>query len=115
MKTIFEVPTRGDAMTMPGGIALRCRENGTEFVVHNYNTDRETITERHYWQGSYFSSGSNAECFAKALEEFARRVSRATGYDRGGALDIGTLLDYPAVPGFVDASGALDMAQALND
>jgi len=92
MKTIYEVPTLGDSMTMPGGIALRYRAETAGFIVHNYNTDRETGTERHYFQGSYFESGNRADNFAKALTEFARRVERATGYDLGGAIDTVQLL-----------------------
>lgn len=90
LKTIFEVPTQADRMTQPGGIALRVRDDG-EFIVHYFTTDRETGTERHYHQGSYFSAGSPANRFANAMVEFNRRIERSTGYDTGGALDIDKL------------------------
>lgn len=91
MKTIFEIPTLGDDMTQPGGIALRYNESAGEFVVHNFNTDRGTGTERHYFQGSYFGSGLRSQSFAKALAEVTRRAERASGYDLGGAIDIDNL------------------------
>src|ERR1700712_493516 len=115
MKTIIEIPTLGDTSTQPGGIALRYRETTGEFIVHNYNTDKETSTDRHYWQGSYFTTGTEAERFVKALDELTRRAERACRYDLGGALDLGKLLGFPFVPGLVDASGALDMAQAMRE
>lgn len=89
IKTIFEVPTLGDEMTLPGGIALRVRDDGA-FIVHNFNTDRETGTKREYWQGSYFESGDYAPQgnFHDALTEFNRRVSRAIQYAAGGAIDV---------------------------
>jgi len=90
MRTIFEIPTKGDSMTLPGGIALRVREETREYVVHTFNTDRETGKARAYFQGSYFThDGGNAEAeaFSNALQEFSRRVDRATGYDLGGAVD----------------------------
>jgi hypothetical protein len=113
MKTIFELPTLGDSMTQPGGVALRATDDGSEFIVHNYNTDRETGTERHYFQGSYYSAGSPQNRFMNALTEFTRRGERQSGYDTGGAIDMGKLLGFPSIPGFVDASGAHDMAEAL--
>lgn len=93
MKTIFEIPTLGDEMTMPGGIALRLNEDSGEFVVHNFNTDRETGTKREYWQGSYhrYGSGSPASSFVNALTEFTRRAERASRYDTGGAIDVDNL------------------------
>lgn len=91
MKTIFEIPTISDSMTQPGGIALRYHAGNDEFIVHNFNTDRENGMERHYFQGSYFGSGLRAQSFAKALAEFARRAERASGYDLGGAIDIANL------------------------
>lgn len=117
MKTIFEIPTLGDAMTLPGGIALRYREETGEFIVHNYSTDRDTGTERSYFQGSYFGSDAFKPQgnFSDALTEFNRRAERAIGYDTGGAIDIGKLLGFPSIPGFVGASGAHDMAEALRD
>lgn len=96
MKTIFEIPTRGDEMTMPGGIALRYREETGEFVVHNYNTDRETGTERHYFGGGYYVSGSPHNRFMNALLDFNKRAERASGYDTGGSIDMETLLGLPA-------------------
>lgn len=83
MKTLIEVRTKADNMTLPGGITIRHSESRGEFIVHNFNTDRESGTSRAYWQGSYCSTLSNA------LTEFARRVARAEGYDRGGALALG--------------------------
>lgn len=114
MKTLFEIPTIGDTMTLPGGIALRASRDG-EFVVHSFNTDRESGTSRAFFQGSYFTSGTPAKNLAGALAELARRAERATGYDRGGAIDVGKLLGYPEVAGLVDASGAFYMAQAMQD
>lgn len=113
MKTIFEIPTCGDATTQPGGIALRYRPDTGEFIVHNFNTDRETGTERHYWQGNYYGSGLLAQSFSKALAEFQRRADRASLYDLGGSIDLDKLMGFPNIPGFVDASGAMDMAEAL--
>ncbi len=115
MKTLFEIPTRGDDMTLPGGIALRYREETGEFIVHNFNTDRETGTERHYFGGGYYCSDALSNRLTRALEDVARRVERASGYDTGGSIDMGKLLGYPSIPGFVDASGAFDMAEALRD
>lgn len=94
MKTLFEVRTQADSMTLPGGIAVRHNESRGEFVVHNFNTDRATGTERHYWQGSY------CETLSEALTEFARRVKRAEGYDTGGALALG---EFQPTPETVDA------------
>jgi len=95
MKTLFEIPTRGDTMTQPGGIALRAREDGSEFVVHYYNTDRETGTERHYFQGSYFGSGLREQSLVKALAEVHRRAERQSFYDLGGSIDLEKLLGLP--------------------
>lgn len=86
MKTIFEVLTKADNMTLPGGIAIRQRgtdADHVEFIVHNFNTDRATGTERHYWQGSYRLT------LSEALTECARRVSIAERYQTGGALAYG--------------------------
>lgn len=91
MKTLIEIPTRGDEMTQPGGIALRYNTIKNEFVVHNFNTDRETETERHYFGGGYYFGDTNeglADGLALALEDLAKRVRRAGGYDTGGALDL---------------------------
>ena len=96
MKTIFEIPTRGDEMTMPGGIALRYREETGEFIVHNFNTDRETGTERHYFGGGYYCSGTPAERLSGALVDLSKRAERASGYDTGGSIDMKTLLGLPA-------------------
>jgi hypothetical protein len=98
MKTIFEIPTSGDDMTMPGGIALRFNESRNEFVVHNYSTDRATGTERNYFQGSYFCSESQslAAKFSEALSEFHYRVEKASRYQTGGSLDMETLLGLSA-------------------
>lgn len=94
MRTILEIPTKGDSMTLPGGIALRGCEDTHEYVVHNYSTDRETQTARAYFQGSYYphdGGNAEAEAFSRALQEFSRRVDRATGYDQGGAVDFEAL------------------------
>ena len=98
MKTIFEVPTSADDMTQPGGIALRYNKSRNEFVVHNYNTDRATGTERNYFQGSYFYSATKslAVLFAEALSEFHYRVDKASGYTTGGSIDMETLLGLSA-------------------
>ena len=94
IKTILEVPTMGDTMTLPGGVALRVTEGG-EFIVHNYNTDRDSGTSRGYFQGSYFNAGSPQNRFMNALTEFTRRCERQSGYDRGGAIDIDKLTGLP--------------------
>ena len=91
MKTIFEIPTLGDDMTQPGGIALRYHEGKGEFVVHYFNTDAETGTKREYFQGGYYSAGSPQNAFMNALTDFTRRAERASGYDRGGAIDTANL------------------------
>lgn len=114
VKTLFEIPTRGDAMTQPGGIALRYRLDG-EYIVHNYNTDRETGTERHYFQGSYITGANPQDGFSKALTELTRRVARCTSYDTGGSLDLAKLLGIPEVPGLVDVTGTADMMDAMKD
>ena len=113
MRTIFEIPTLGDEMTLPGGIALRYREETGEFNVHNVNTDRESGTSRAYFGGDYYSGGSPVNRFMNALCSFNSRAERAVGYGRGGAIDIGKLLGFPSLPGLVDASGAHDMAEAM--
>lgn len=92
MKTILEIPTRGDSMTQPGGIALRYREETNEFIVHNFNTDRETGTEREYFGGGYYTHDAPNVCFAAALEDFSKRVQHASGYDLGGSIDLEKLL-----------------------
>lgn len=115
MKTIIEIPTLGDRTTMPGGIAIRYRVETGEFIVHNYNTDRDTGTRRDYFGGSYFGTGSPSNRFMNALTELTHRTERQSGYDTGGALDIGKLVGFPAVPGLVDASGAFYMAEAMRE
>lgn len=96
MKTLYEIPTLADSMTLPGGIALRVCDDTQEFVVHSFTTDRETGKSRGYFQGSYFThdgtSRARSDAFADALEEFTRRVRKAAFYDTGGALDIDKLL-----------------------
>lgn len=92
MKTIFELFTAGDEMTMPGGIALRYHEANEEFVVHNFNTDRETGTERHYHGGGYYTAGSPANRLMNALTDFNRRAEQASRYTTGGSLDVAKLI-----------------------
>lgn len=96
MRTILEIPTIGDRMTLPGGIALRVDEDTHEFVVHYFTTDRETLTHRAYFQGSYFNHGGESPArtgaFADALEELARRARKVAFYDTGGALDIDAII-----------------------
>lgn len=87
MKTLFEVPTRADDMTQPGGIAIRFHNPTGEFIVHNFNTDRDTGTERHYFGGGYH--GNN---LPRALADFTDRVERAGRYDTGGSIDLEKLL-----------------------
>lgn len=96
MKTLFEIPTSADDMTMPGGIALRYNDRGGEFIVHNYNTDRATGTERNYFGGGYYCSGTPAERLSAALADLTKRVERASGYTTGGSIDMETLLDLSA-------------------
>ncbi len=99
MKTLFEIPTQGDYMTLPGGIALRARITargptpGIEYIVHNFNTDRETGTDRDYWQGSY--CGGNLPL---ALDELTRRATSASRYETGGAIDYAKLIGFEAIP-----------------
>lgn len=95
VKTLFEIPTRGDSMTQPGGIALRYRVGTGEYIVHNFNTDRETGTERNYFHGSYITGANPQDGFSKALTELNRRVARCTSYDTGGSLDMAKLLGEP--------------------
>jgi hypothetical protein len=87
IKTLMEVRTNGDTMTLPGGIALRYREDDNSYIVHNFNTDRQTETSRDYFQGTY------TESFAEALDAFNSRVQRATGYDTGGSINVQATLD----------------------
>ena len=95
MKTLIEFPTRGDEFTQPGGIALRFNAEKGEFVVHNYNTDRDTGTSREYFTGSYYLSDGKTpspDSLLGALEELAYRVRRATNYTAGGSIDLEKLL-----------------------
>lgn len=96
MKTLIEIPTRGDEFTQPGGIALRYNEDSGEFVVHNYNTDNHTGTSREYFSGGYYGAGSKGEGravgLAFALEDLTKRVKRAAFYDAGGSIDLEKLL-----------------------
>jgi hypothetical protein len=96
MKTIFELYTQGDSMTLPGGIALRIDTETHEVVVHSFSTDRETETARHYFQGSYFTHDGDprarAGALADGLEEFARRARKAAFYDTGGALNFEAII-----------------------
>lgn len=93
MQTIFEIPTRGDATTMPGGIALRYNAETDELIVHKYTTDRATKTERNYFNGSYYTSGSLVSRFVAAMREFNNRIENAGTYETGGAIDIVKVLD----------------------
>lgn len=86
MKTLFEVPTRGDDMTQPSGIAIRFHDLTGEFIVHNFNTDRETGTDRHYFGGGYYRE------LPRALADFTDRVERAGRYDTGGSIDLEKLI-----------------------
>lgn len=98
MKTLFEIHTKGDAMTLPGGIALRVSDSGSKLIVHNFNTDRDTGTTREYWQGSYFhTDGEAAKAFTDALTEMARRADRAGQYDQGGSIDLASTFGLESV------------------
>lgn len=99
MRTIFEIPTRGDDINMPGGIALRFDSVREEVVVHNYTTDRDTGTERNYFNGSYFTAGSLTNRFMNGLCNFMHRAEEAGSYITGGSIDIEALLENwdPAV------------------
>lgn len=96
LKTLFEVPTTGDEATLPGGIALRACPDTGEFVVHYYSTDRESHTQRHYFQGSYFTHDGYKQnagiAFAGAVEEFSRRAQSVSKYTLGGSLNLTELL-----------------------
>lgn len=96
MKTLFEIPTRGDDMTLPGGIALRYREDTGEFIVHNFNTDRETGKTREYFGGGYYCTGTPADRLSAALVDLSKRAERASGYTTGGSIDMEKLLGLPA-------------------
>lgn len=89
MRTIIDIPTKGDPMTNAGGIALRVRPSEDRYVVHYYYW--ESDGRKAYHQGGYHQT------LSQALEDIARRVTRAETYDRGGALDFDRLLkgDYP--------------------
>lgn len=93
MKTIFEIPTRADDMTQPGGIALRFNSTTEELIVHNYTTDRATETERNYFSGNYYTSGSLVSRFVAAMRDFNNRIENAGTYETGGAIDIVKVLD----------------------
>jgi hypothetical protein len=77
-KTVIEVQTKGDASTMPGGIALRAHPGGGSFMVQDFYFQRDG--ERTYSCGAYDLT------LVEALEEFHRRAKRAERYDAGGAL-----------------------------
>jgi hypothetical protein len=96
MKTLFEIPTRGDTMTMPGGMALCYREETGEFIVHNFNTDRDTGKTREYFGGGYYCSGTPAERLSAAMADLSKRAERASGYTTGGSIDMEKLLGLPA-------------------
>lgn len=85
MKVLIDIRTKGDKMTLPGGIVLRDKgpDGHQRFVTHDYSImDRTPDGERGYFSGGYFSKLSDA------LEDLTRRVRRAEGYDTGGSLDI---------------------------
>lgn len=84
MRTILDIPTKGDAMTMPGGIVLRVRTEQPCFVVHYYADDPGH--QRGYHQGGYHKS------LADALEDVTKRAGRSERYTLGGAIDYGKLL-----------------------
>ena len=92
MKTIIEVQMRGDASTLPGGIALK-RQDGGAFAVQYFYFQEQG--ERAYCEGSYDLT------LADALEEFLRRVRRAERYQTGGAL----------LPGSVSSIGTYEAEQ----
>ena len=96
MKTLFEIPTAADDMTMPGGIALRYREETGEFIVHNFNTDRQTGKTREYFGGGYHCNGTPAERLSAAMADLSKRVERASHYTTGGSIDMETLLGLSA-------------------
>ena len=81
--------------TTDGKLYLK-KSDGGEFIVHNYNTDRETGTERHYFGGGYYCTGTPAERLSAALADLSKRAERASGYDTGGSIDMETLLGLPA-------------------
>jgi hypothetical protein len=74
--------TRGDHATEPGGIILRkvTRGEDVEFVAHNFNRNRGSKEPREFYWGHY------ADSELAGLSSFSEKVSRAAGYDRGGAL-----------------------------
>ena len=92
MKTLLEIPTVGGRGTLPGGIALRYKaatlRDARQFIVHSYNTDAETGTERNYWGGHYCPN------LSLALEIVAEKVKRAEGYSGGGEPDIAKLIGF---------------------
>jgi len=92
MKTLIEIPTRGDEFTQRGGIALRYNAEDEAFIVHNFTTDTESDTARVYFGGGYYWSGTPAERLGNAFEDLAERVKRAAGYDAGGSIDLEKLL-----------------------
>jgi hypothetical protein len=78
-ETIIQVRTRGDASTVPGGIALRVHPGGGSFMVQDFY-QQEGEDQPNYCCGAYDLT------LVEALEEFHRRAARAERYDTGGAL-----------------------------
>lgn len=82
MKTLFEVATNGDSMTMPGGIAVRFNDGNSyhPYQVHNFNESLKADGQREYFGGGYYST------LSEALYDFTRRVQKAESYTAGGSL-----------------------------
>lgn len=85
MKTLIDIPTKGDHATLTGGMVIRVRDHGNgdlEYITHDYS-----IVEgrRGYHNGGYWSS------LSQALADLSRCVERSEGFDLGGAIDFAKL------------------------
>ena len=88
MQVILKIPTLGDDMTQSGGIIMIHSPDQMEYVVRYYSD------EGGQFQGAYYHYGSletQAEAVADAMDEVARRVRKASQYQRGGALNLGAI------------------------
>lgn len=83
MKTLKVRYTRGDEMTMPGGIILREKEHGDgekEYIVHNFSRAPGHKEPSSFFWGRYLFDLNKAE------SAFNEKVANAGHYDRGGSL-----------------------------
>jgi hypothetical protein len=117
-KTLKITYTRGDNATQPGGFILRERldkdGNTIEYVASNFNRDWGSKEPREFFWGHYHDT------LAKADMSYLEKESRATGYDRGGAIIPDRYLDdvlaeelkrFPSV-GYIAQKLGLDLEDA---